>query len=108
MPLIVGGAVMPGGFPRGKHYGRARLFCQRVERLGYRFVHPWPILERVEGRSVMYFMVHAADHEEVPQLMRRVYLLATVPLDRAVLLEMKMTQNLEGKLRASRPAPLPP
>lgn len=43
------------------------------EELGYVHVHPWPIFESAEGGAIMYYMVHASDHAEAPQLMRRAY-----------------------------------
>jgi hypothetical protein len=39
--------------------------------LGYRCAQAWPIFERKEGRRVMYYMVHATDHDEAPKLMAR-------------------------------------
>lgn len=42
--------------------------------LGYKYVTPWPIYEAENGCGVMmYFMIHASDHEEAPKLMRRAY-----------------------------------
>lgn len=56
----------------------ANRFCDRfVGELGYKYAHAWPIYERKEGRRVMYFMVHATDHEEAPKLMYRAYKAAT-------------------------------
>jgi len=52
----------------------ANSFCERFRNeLGYRYAHAWPIYERKEGRRVMYYMVHATDHEEAPKLMARAY-----------------------------------
>jgi three-Cys-motif partner protein len=56
----------------------ANKFCERfIQELGYKYAHAWPIYERKEGRRVMYYMVHATDHEEAPKLMNRAYRLAT-------------------------------
>lgn len=56
----------------------ANEFCDRFRsELGYKFAHAWPIFENREGEKVMYFMVHATDHEEAPNLMGRAYRGAT-------------------------------
>jgi three-Cys-motif partner protein len=56
----------------------ANSFCQRFKsELGYQHAHAWPIFERKEGRRVMYYMVHATDHDEAPRLMARAYRAAT-------------------------------
>lgn len=53
---------------------RAMQFCKRIkEELGYCSVKPWPIFERETGGRVMYYMIHATDHKEAPQLMARAY-----------------------------------
>lgn len=79
-------------------YGRARMFSQRLETdLGYRFVRPWPIRDRAEGGHVMYFMVHATDHEEAPLLMRRAYSFATATPECAEQLEMKAIADMERR-----------
>jgi three-Cys-motif partner protein len=54
----------------------------RIKRdLGYQSVKPWPILERRDGGAVMFFMIHATDHPEAPQLMSRAYRNAVFPLE---------------------------
>ncbi len=56
----------------------ANEFCERFQKeLGYKFAHAWPIFERQDGERVMYYMVHATDHEEAPNLMGRAYRGAT-------------------------------
>jgi three-Cys-motif partner protein len=56
----------------------ANWFCERfMKDLGYRYAHAWPIFEKKEGRRVMYYMVHATDHDEAPKLMTRAYRGAT-------------------------------
>jgi hypothetical protein len=53
-------------------------FCQRFQdELGYKFAHAWPIYERRDGERIMYYMVHATDHEAAPDLMARAYRGAT-------------------------------
>jgi three-Cys-motif partner protein len=59
----------------------ARLFSHRFMReLGYASAAAWPIYERADGGlgKVMYFMIHATDHEEAPKLMNRAYKAATL------------------------------
>jgi three-Cys-motif partner protein len=53
---------------------RAYMFCERIKKeLGYRSVKPWPIFERKSGGRIMYYMIHATDHKDAPQLMARAY-----------------------------------
>jgi len=53
---------------------RADLFKKRFkEELGYRSAKQWPIYERQDNSTVMYYMIHATDHPEAPTLMRRAY-----------------------------------
>ncbi|HWP18768.1 MAG TPA: three-Cys-motif partner protein TcmP [Burkholderiaceae bacterium] len=59
----------------------ARLFSHRFMReLGYASAAAWPIYERSDGGrgKVMYYMIHATDHEEAPKLMNRAYKAATL------------------------------
>ena len=59
----------------------ARLFTHRFQtELGYASALAWPIYERDEGGQgkVMYYMIHATDHEEAPKLMNRAYKNATL------------------------------
>jgi three-Cys-motif partner protein len=60
------------GLPRRERVDR---FVRRfVDELGYRYVMPWPILERdASGSPVMYYMIHASDHQDAPGFMRRAY-----------------------------------
>ena len=58
-------------------------FCRRFEHeLGYTYVTPWPIYKR-EGRRIMYYMIHATDHDLAPGLMRRAYKNALGPAETA-------------------------
>ncbi|HEX9119701.1 MAG TPA: three-Cys-motif partner protein TcmP [Terriglobales bacterium] len=41
--------------------------------LGYKYVMPFPIFERAESEVVMYYMIHATDHDVAPSLMARAY-----------------------------------
>lgn len=61
-------------------YARADLMRKRFkEELGYRHVYSWPIYSREDGGRIMYFMVHASDHDQAPKLMYRAYRKATEP-----------------------------
>lgn len=56
-------------------------FCDRFKNeLHYRYVTPWPIYEKAQGRgSIMYYMIHASDHDEAPKLMERAFHKAVLP-----------------------------
>ena len=56
-------------------FKRQEIFCDRFrDELGYKYVHPHPIYQHEKGGGqVMYYMIHATDHEEAPILMRRAY-----------------------------------
>jgi hypothetical protein len=41
--------------------------------LGYRFAAAYPIFDRDEGNRIMYYMIHASDHEEAPALIVRAH-----------------------------------
>lgn len=60
---------------------RASYFVTKFRgELGYRSVKPWPISAKEEGRgAIMYYMIHATDHEEAPRLMERAYRKAVAP-----------------------------
>jgi three-Cys-motif partner protein len=61
---------------------RGELVAQRFRsEFGYKHAHPWPIYEREGGGRIMYFMVHASDHDEAPKLMWRAYNQAVEPRD---------------------------
>jgi three-Cys-motif partner protein len=50
------------------------ILCDRFKNeLGYRYAYGWPIFEKQNGGSVMYFMIHASDHPHAPALMDRAY-----------------------------------
>ncbi len=55
-------------------WGIADLMRTRfVKELGYKFSAAYPIYDRDEGNRIMYYMVHASDHEEAPALMVRAH-----------------------------------
>ena len=69
-------------FVNRKPQDRANFFADRLrQNLGYKYATPWPIYERADGGTVMYFMVHASDHSEAPLLMRRAYERAVLPAE---------------------------
>jgi three-Cys-motif partner protein len=54
---------------------RAKFVCDRFKtEFNYKHVRPFPIYEKREksGR-IMYYMIHASDHDEAPVLMHRAY-----------------------------------
>lgn len=62
-------------------YGRVETFIAKFRgELGYRSVKAWPIYKEEGGHGVvMYYMIHATDHEEAPKLMYRAYRQAVRP-----------------------------
>jgi hypothetical protein len=44
-----------------------------VDELGYKFAAAYPIFDREEGNKIMYYMIHASDHEDAPALMVRAH-----------------------------------
>lgn len=55
------------------------VFIEKFRKLGYRYVHAWPIYAGPNMPSTMYFMIHATDHPEAPGLMFRAYRKAVNP-----------------------------
>jgi three-Cys-motif partner protein len=59
---------------------RAQRVCDRMKSdLGYKYASPYEIRGRKQGGRVMYYMIHASDHEEAPYLMTRAYNRAVYP-----------------------------
>lgn len=60
---------------------RKDALCERFKsELGYKYAFPFPIYEKAKGRGgIMYYMIHATDHEEAPILMARAYNTAVKP-----------------------------
>jgi three-Cys-motif partner protein len=56
--------------------------------LGYRFSAAYPIFERDDGNRVMYYMIHASDHEEAPALMVRAHAKAVRALPKEIQLSL--------------------
>ena len=49
---------------------RSELICSRFcDELGYRYAYGWPIMSKKHGGRIMYYMVHASDHDDAPKLM---------------------------------------
>jgi three-Cys-motif partner protein len=60
----------------------SKVLMSRLRRAyGYRHVYAWPIHERSEGGKIMFFMVHASDHDDAPRLMTRAYRKATLTME---------------------------
>ncbi len=69
----------------------APIFTDRFRNeLGYRSVMAWAIYDRGNDGKIMYFMIHATDHEEAPKLMRRAYQNATGALEPAEQLQLEL------------------
>lgn len=57
-----------------RSYDIAEIVRRRFhDELGYEHVAAYPIFDRNEGNKVMYYMIHASDHEEAPALMVRAH-----------------------------------
>ncbi|MGD0833178.1 MAG: three-Cys-motif partner protein TcmP [Candidatus Dormibacteria bacterium] len=66
---------------RGQHHvKRAELVAERFRtELGYRYAVPREIYHDEQGTRVMYYMIHASDHPDAPNLMARAYASAVRP-----------------------------
>jgi len=63
----------------------ADLVRKRFEReLEYRYVAAYPIFDKKKGNRVMYYMIHASDHDEAPALMVRAHNTAVRSLPKEV------------------------
>jgi len=52
----------------------AELVRKRFEQeLRYRYVAAYPIYDKQKGNKIMYYMIHASDHDEAPALMVRAH-----------------------------------
>lgn len=55
-------------------HSMVELMISRFKELGYKHVTPWPIFkEGNDSGRIMYYMIHASDHEKAPQLMENAY-----------------------------------
>ncbi len=80
---------------------RAKFACDSfAERLGYKHVYPFPIYERKDGGKMMYFMIHASDHDQATPLMYRAYGKALGVTERADQLQFLLDSN---QAKAARP-----
>lgn len=61
------------------------------EELGYRSAAAYPIFDKNKGNKVMYYMIHASDHEEAPALMVRAHHKAVRELPAEVQRPLKFT-----------------
>jgi len=70
-PFTAYGLLLQGAFGS---WDRVMKFCDRFTgELGYAHVTPWPIYSKETGGRVMYYMIHATDHDAAPLLMARAY-----------------------------------
>ena len=85
-------------FAKRRPFDRVDEFVRKFkEELGYRSVKAWPIYERDAGAGVvMYYMVHATDHEEAPKLMYRAYCRAVDPPEPAEQLRLDLGSIIIG------------
>jgi len=68
----------------------AELVRQRfMVELGYKHVGAYAIFENPQSNNIMYYMIHASDHDEAPALMRRAHAKAvrSLPKEKQLLLE---------------------
>ncbi len=84
-----------------KDIDRAQAICKRmVDELGYKFANPYPIYRHKNSGRVMYYMIHATDHELAPGLMVRAYNKALspppTPKQLALLIEEVKTEVAAG------------
>jgi three-Cys-motif partner protein len=80
-----------------KHIEIVDLVRRRFENdLGYRFVASYPIYDREKGNRVMYYMIHASDHEEAPTLMVRAHRKAVRSLPKEIQELIKFPQEGDG------------
>lgn len=55
-------------------FSRGKIFASRFKNeLGYRFALPFPIQKEGERGMIMFWMIHASDHERAPVLMTQAY-----------------------------------
>jgi len=63
-----------------RRYDRAVYLTERIkDEFKYNYVTPWPIYSRQSDGKVMYYMIHATDHDVAPGLMYRAYKKALTP-----------------------------
>jgi three-Cys-motif partner protein len=68
------------------------LVRRRFEQeLGYKFAAAYPIFDHEEGNKVMYYMIHASDHDDAPALMVRAHAKAVRALPKEVQQEFSFT-----------------
>lgn len=66
---------------------RDELVNRFRKEFGYKSVKAYPIFDRLRGGYVMYYMIHATDHDQAPILMTRAYNNAVRPKESAKQLE---------------------
>ena len=91
-----------------RNFDIVELFRQRfISELGYSSAFGWPIYERSDSQHVMYYMVHATDHDEAPNLMSRAYRTATKRVEprEQFQLEFENWAEIHGRTIESNPPP---
>jgi three-Cys-motif partner protein len=61
--------------------------------LGYKYVAAYPIFDKNQGNRIMYYMIHASDHDESPALMVRAHRKAVRALPRETQRPLDFTQT---------------
>ena len=57
-----------------KSFDRGRTMAKRFkDELGYRYSYPYPIQKQGKHGAIMFWMVHASDHERATPLMMQAY-----------------------------------
>jgi len=72
--------------------------------LGYQHVIPWSIFKRDTGGEIMYFMIHATDHPQAPELMSRAYRNTVMPFEPPEQLQLELEGESKGP-QAQPPGP---
>jgi len=75
-------------------------FCNRFSELGYRYVAAWPIHRAPNDSRIMYFMIHASDHPQAPQLMQRAYRNAVRPRETAKQLALLFARTARAEQKS--------
>ena len=57
-----------------RSFERGKFLAERFKsELGYKYAYPFPIQKHGESGSIMFWMVHASDHDRAPVLMMQAY-----------------------------------
>jgi three-Cys-motif partner protein len=87
---------------------RVEVFVNRFkDELGYKAATPWPIFGRQSGGRVMYYLIHATDHQAAPALMARAYARAVQPKEDEQQIEFEFNSLPEAQTLYSESRPTP-